>query len=61
VYDTTERTSDWIAQDGTAINYGSIDPEIDFYHPEDWELFGSDDEPDSEEYQGYTGNAGEAA
>lgn len=52
-------TGDWVARDGSTINHGSIDPEVDFYDPEDNELFGSDDDPDDEEYEGFTGNAGE--
>lgn len=52
-------TGMWIAMDGSSINYGAIDPETDFYDPDGEPLFGDDDDPDSENYEGFTGNAGE--
>ena len=61
MYDTTTRTGQWVSRDGFTINYGEIDPEEDFYEPDDNPLFASDDEPDDEEYEGYTGNAGDAS
>jgi hypothetical protein len=57
IEDDTE-TGGWIGRDGVPIQYGRIDPETDFYDPEGEPLFGEDDEPDDENYEGYTGNAG---
>jgi hypothetical protein len=51
-------TGSWIARDGSAINYGSLDTEHDFWDPSGDALFGSDDEPDEENYEDYAGNAG---
>jgi hypothetical protein len=47
-----------VARDGSHIEYGDIDPEQDYYDPEGAPLFGDDDDPDEEDYEGYTGNAG---
>lgn len=58
VLDDNTETGNWIGRDGSSVNYGSIDPETDIYHPDGETLFGEDDEPDDEHYEGYTGNAG---
>jgi len=53
-------TEGWVGRTGssTSISYGDIDPDRDFYSPNDGRLFNSDDEPDDENYEDYTGNAG---
>lgn len=52
-------TDTWVSRDGSTVNYGAIDPEKDFFDPERQKLFDSEvDEPDEENYEGYTGNAG---
>lgn len=38
--------------------YGGIGQQADFFDPENKPLFGDEDEPDDEDYEGYTGNAG---
>lgn len=60
VYDEDTETSLWVAADGTKFNFGDIVDE-DLYDPNDPEggqLFETDDEPDDENYERYTGNAG---
>lgn len=51
-------TEGWVGRTGTSVSYGDIDPDRDFYSPDDGRLFNSDDEPDDENYEDYTGNAG---
>jgi hypothetical protein len=58
VYDIDTKTGQWVARDGSCIDYSSIDAKAHYYHPAGKALFGDDDEPDSERYEGYTGNAG---
>lgn len=58
VYDTQTSTGKWIARDGSAIDYGEINGDNDFYDPDGKQLFGDDDDPDDEEYEGFTGNTG---
>jgi hypothetical protein len=60
VYDQDTQTSLWVAADGTKLDFGDICDE-DYYDPSDPEggqLFDTDDEPDDENFEGYTGNAG---
>jgi hypothetical protein len=58
VWQDTTSTGMWIATDGASVDYGEINADEDFYDPEDEPLFMSDEEPDAEQYEGYTGNAG---
>jgi hypothetical protein len=51
-------TSNWIAPDGSKFRFPGIDAEEEFFDVDDNKLFGSDDEPDDEHYEGFTGNAG---
>jgi hypothetical protein len=60
VHEDTTSTGMRIATDGASVNYGEIGQDVDFFDPEGEPLFMSDDEPDAEEYEGYTGNAGVA-
>lgn len=46
------------SRDGSTVDYGPVDVENDFYEPEENPLFASDDQPDDENYEGFTGNAG---
>jgi hypothetical protein len=58
VWDTKTETGKWIAMEGSSVDYGAICVDQDYFDPEDGDLFATDDEADSEGYEGYTGNAG---
>jgi hypothetical protein len=58
VYDEDTTTGQWIARDGSSIDFSGIDAREAYFHPTKKELFGKCDEPDEEEYEGYTGNTG---
>lgn len=58
VYGTTTKTGKWISQDGSAIDYDAIDPKAEFFDPQRENLFEPDDEPNDEQYEGFTGNTG---
>jgi hypothetical protein len=58
-YERRTEYGSWIVVDGGRFEYDDLELEEEFYEPDDKPLFDSDDEPDEEEYEGYTGNAGE--
>jgi hypothetical protein len=58
--DITE-TGKWVARDGSCINYGSIDPDQDFWDPDGNKLIDPDKEDPDSENEEYTGNEGESA
>jgi hypothetical protein len=51
-------TTQWIAPDGSSIDYGQVDLQQDYWHPQGLALIADDEEPDEEDYEEYTGNAG---
>jgi hypothetical protein len=55
--DITE-TGKWVARDGSCINYGSIDPDEDFWDPDGNKLIDPDKEDPDSENDEYTGNEG---
>jgi hypothetical protein len=57
-YERETKCSFWVAVDGSKFQFGDIDTEEEYYHPDGDKLFDDDDDPDDENYEGYTGNAG---
>lgn len=51
-------TGKWTALDGSAIDYGELHPEEDFFDPGGNQLFDREDYADDEEWENYTGNEG---
>jgi hypothetical protein len=58
VHEDDISSGNWVARDGSCIDYSAIDAKAHYYHPAGKALFEKGDEPDAENYEGYTGNAG---